>query len=60
MKKVLNQQDVTDQLERFCMVVRDKDFFKNSEAKLEQFLINEEEVSDEEKVEDSTDEVLEE
>ena len=43
MKKVLNQQDVTDQLERFGMVVRDKDFFKNSEAKLEQFLINEEE-----------------
>ena len=60
MKKVLNQQDVTDQLERFGMVVRYKDFFKNSEAKLEQFLINEEEVSDEEKVEDSTDEVLEE
>ena len=59
MKKVLNQQDVTDQLERFGMVVRDKDFFKNSEAKLEQFLIKEE-VSDEEKVEDSTDEVLEE
>ena len=59
MKKVLNQQDVTDQLERFGMVVRDKDFFKNSEAKLEQFLINEEEVSDEEKVEDSTDEVTE-
>ena len=59
MKKVLNQQDVTDQLERFGMVVRDKDFFKNSEAKLEQFLI-EEEVSDEEKVEDKADEVIEE
>lgn len=59
MKKVLNQQDVTDQLERFGMVVRDKDFFKNSEAKLEQFLIKEE-VSDEEKVEDKADEVIEE
>ena len=59
MKKVLNQQDVTDQLERFGMVVRDKDFFKNSEEKLEQFLIKEE-VSDEEKVEDKADEVIEE
>ena len=58
--KYVNQQDTKDQVERFGMVVRDKDFFENSEAKLEQFLIKEEEVSDEEKVEDSTDEVTEE
>ncbi len=58
--KYVNQQDTKDQVERFGMVVRDKDFFENSEAKLEQFLIKEEEVSDEEKVEDSTDEVIEE
>ena len=41
------------------MIVRDDDFYKNAEATLEQFLI-EEEVSDEEKVEDSTDEETEE
>lgn len=58
--KYVNKQETKDQVERFGMVVRDKDFFKNSEAKLEQFLIKEEEVSDEEKVEDSTDEVIEE
>ena len=58
--KYVNQQDTKDQVERFGMVVRDEDFFENSEAKLEQFLIKEEEVSDEEKVEDSTDEVIEE
>jgi len=57
--KYVNQQDTKDQVERFGMVVRDKDFFKNSEAKLEQFLIKEE-VSDEEKVEDKADEVIEE
>lgn len=57
--RYINNQDAKDQVERFGMVVRDKDFFKNSEATLEQFLIQEE-VSDEEKVEDSTDEVTEE
>ena len=57
--KYVNNEDTKDQVERFGMVVRDKDFFKNSEAKLEQFLIKEE-VSDEEKVEDKADEVIEE
>ena len=57
--RYINNQDAKDQVERFGMVVRDKDFFKNSEAKLEQFLIKEE-VSDEEKVEDKADEVIEE
>ena len=56
MKKVLNSQDVTDQLERFGMVVRDKDFFKASEEKLKDFIIKDEpkkakKVSDEEEVE---------
>ena len=41
MKRVLNPQDVTDQLERFGMVVRDKDFFKESEEKLKDFIIEE-------------------
>ena len=57
--KYVNKQNTKDQVERFGMIVRDDDFYKNAEATLEQFLI-EEEVSDEEKVEDSTDEVLEE
>ena len=57
--KYVNNEDTKDQVERFGMVVRDKDFFKNSEAKLEQFLIKEE-VSDEEQVEDKADEVIEE
>ena len=57
--KYVNNEDTKDQVERFGMVVRDKDLFKNSEAKLEQFLIKEE-VSDEEKVEDKADEVIEE
>ena len=57
--KYVNKQDTKDQVERFGMIVRDDDFYKNAEATLEQFLI-EEEVSDEEKVEDSTDEVTEE
>jgi len=55
MKRVLNPQDVTDQLERFGMVVRDADFFKKSEEILKDFIIPEEKkakkVSDEEKVE---------
>ena len=41
MKKVLNPQDVTDQLERFGMVVRDESFFKTSEEKLKDFIIEE-------------------
>lgn len=57
--RYVNKQDTKDQVERFGMIVRDDDFYKNAEATLEQFLI-EEEVSDEEKVEDSTDEVTEE
>ena len=56
--KYINKEDSKDQVERFGMIVRDDDFYKNAEATLEQFLI-EEEVSDEEKVEDSTDEVTE-
>ena len=56
--KYVNKQNTKDQVERFGMIVRDDDFYKNAEATLEQFLI-EEEVSDEEKVEDSTDEVTE-
>ena len=55
MKRVLNPQDVTDQLERFGMVVRDAEFFKSAEEKLKDFIIPEEKkakkVSDEEKVE---------
>ena len=57
--RYVNKQDTKDQVERFGMIVRDEEFYKNAEAILEQFLI-EEEVSDEEKVEDSTDEVSEE
>ena len=57
--KYVNRQNTKDQVERFGMIVRDEDFYKNAESTLEQFLI-EEEVSDEEKVEDSTDEVTEE
>ena len=57
--KYVNKQDTKDQVERFGMIVRNEEFYKNAEATLEQFLI-EEEVSDEEKVEDSTDEVTEE
>ena len=41
MKKVLNPQDVSDQLERFGMVVRDNEFFKASEEKLKDFIIEE-------------------
>ena len=56
--KYVNKQNTKDQVERFGMIVRDDDFYKNAEATLEQFVIKEE-VSDEEKVEDSTDEVIE-
>lgn len=41
MKKILNPQDVTDQLERFGMVVRDAEFFKKSEEILKDFIIEE-------------------
>ncbi len=54
--KYVNRQNTKDQVERFGMIVRDEDFYKNAEATLEEFLI-EEEVSDEEKVEDKADEV---
>lgn len=57
--KYVNRQNTKDQVERFGMIVRDEDFYKNAEATLEQFLI-EEEVSDEEKVEDKADEVTDE
>ena len=57
--KYVNKQNTKDQVERFGMIVRDDDFYKNAEATLEQFVI-EEKVSDEEEVEDSTDEVTEE
>ena len=58
--KYVNEQDTKDQVERFGMIMRDEEFYKNAEAKLEQFLIKEKEVADEEKVEYSTDEVTEE
>jgi len=60
MKKVLNPQDVTDQLERFGMVVRDDEFFKASEEKLKDFIIEEPKktkVSKEEKDENKDSEV---
>ena len=57
--KYVNRQNTKDQVERFGMIVRDDDFYKNAEATLEQFLIDEE-VSDEEKVEDKADEVTDE
>ena len=57
--KYVNKQNTKDQVERFGMIVRDDDFYKNAEATLEQFVI-EEEVSDEEKVEDKADEVTDE
>lgn len=57
--KYVNKQDTKDQVERFGMIVRDEEFYKNAEATLEEFLI-EEEVSDEEKVEDKADEVTDE
>ena len=60
MKRVLNQQDVTDQLERFGMVVRDSDFFKKSEEVLKDFLVKEPKktkVSKEEKDENKDSEV---
>ena len=57
--KYVNRQNTKDQVERFGMIVRDDDFYKNAEATLQEFLI-EEEVSDEEKVEDKADEVTDE
>ena len=62
--KYVNKQDSKDQVERFGMIVRDEDFFKKSEEILKDFIITEpkkaKKVSDEEKVEDITDEVTEE
>ena len=62
--KYVNKQDSKDQVERFGMIVRDEDFFKKSEEILKDFIITEpkkaKKVSDEEKVEDSTDKVTEE
>jgi len=50
MKRVMNPQDVKDQLQMFGMIVRDEDFFKKSEKILEQFKIKKsKKVSDEEK-----------
>ena len=51
--RYVNKQDAKDQVERFGMVVRSKDFFKKSEEILKDFIIPEEKkakkVSDEEK-----------
>ena len=62
--KYVNKQDSKDQVERFGMIVRDEEFFKKSEEILKEYIITKpkkaKKVSDEEKVEDSTDEVLEE
>ena len=62
--KYVNKQDSKDQVERFGMIVRDEEFFKKSEEILKEFIITKpkkaKKVSDEEKVEDSTDEVTEE
>ena len=62
--KYVNKQDSKDQVERFGMIVRDEEFFKKSEEILKEYTIPEpkkaNKVSDEEKVEDSTDEVIEE
>ena len=50
MKRVMNPQDVKDQLQMFGMIVRDEDFFKKSEGIIEQFKITKpKKVSDEEK-----------
>ena len=60
----MNPKDVTNQIEKFGMIVRDAEFFKSAEEKLKDFIIPEpkkaKKVSDEEKVEDNTDEVIEE
>ena len=62
--RYVNKQDSKDQVERFGMIVRDEEFFKKSEEILKEYTIPEpkkaKKVSDEEKVEDSTDEVTEE
>jgi len=52
--RYINKKDSKDQVERFGMVVRGKDFFKKSEERLKDFVIKEpkkaKKVSDEEKV----------
>ena len=51
--RYVNKQDSKDQVERFCMVVRDEEFFKKSEEILKDCIIPEpkkaKKVSDEEK-----------
>ena len=39
--RYVNKQDSKDQVERFGMVVRDKDFFEKSEKTLKEFIENE-------------------
>lgn len=60
--KYINKQAAKDQVERFGMVVRDKDFFKKSEEILKDFIIPEpkkaKKVSDEEKEVKDAEEVL--
>jgi len=58
LRRKMNPEDVKTQLQMFGMIVRDKEFFKNSEAILEQFRIKEpkdKKVSDEEKVDKGSD-----
>ena len=49
----MNPKDVTNQIEKFGMIVRDAEFFKSAEEKLKEFIIPEpkkaKKVSDEEK-----------
>ena len=41
LRRKMNPEDVKTQLQMFGMIVRDEEFFKNSEAILEQFRIKE-------------------
>ena len=54
-RRIMNPEDVKNQLENFGMVMRDEEFFKKSEEVLKDFIIPEpkkaKKVSDEEKVE---------
>jgi hypothetical protein len=54
----MNNKDVKNQLGAFGLIVRDEEFFKRSEAILEQFKTKKtkaKKVSDEEKVEEDSD-----
>ena len=55
-RRIMNPEDVKNQLENFGMVMRDEEFFKKSEEVLKDFIIPEpkkaKKVSDEEKVEE--------